>query len=82
MIEEIRALVGEHGWLPVDASTVGDDDDLFLAGLSSHATVSLMLALESKFDFEFPDRLLRRKSFASITAIASVVAELLEARQP
>jgi acyl carrier protein len=78
VIEEIRAIVGEHGRLPVDISTVGDDEDLFLAGLTSHATVSLMLALESRFDLEFPDQLLRRKSFESMSAIARVIAKLLE----
>ena len=81
VIEEVRAIVGEHGALPVDISTVDDDADLFLAGLTSHATVSLMLALESRFDLEFPDRLLRRKSFESITAIAGVIGRLLEERE-
>jgi acyl carrier protein len=80
VIEEIRAIVRDHGRLPVDVSTVADDEDLFLAGLTSHATVSLMLALESRFDFEFPDQLLRRKSFESMAAIARVIAKLLEAQ--
>ena len=77
MIEDIRAIVKEHGRLPVDVSTLADDADLYSAGLTSHASVSLMLALEAKFDLEFPERMLRRKSFESIAAIRAAVSELV-----
>ena len=77
MIEDIRAIVKEHGRLPVDVGTLSEDADLYSAGLTSHASVSLMLALESKFDLEFPERMLRRKSFESLTAIKAAITELL-----
>ena len=77
MIEDIRAIVKEHGRLPVEISTLADDADLYSAGLTSHASVSLMLALESKFDLEYPERMLRRKSFESLSAIKAAIAELL-----
>jgi acyl carrier protein len=35
-----------------------------------------MLALEGEFDVEFPDEMLKRTSFESIAAIASVVDSL------
>jgi acyl carrier protein len=35
-----------------------------------------MLALEETFDIEFPDRMLNRRSFSSIAAIAGCLHEL------
>ena len=32
------------------------DDDLYLLGLTSHATVNVMLALEDEFEIEFPEQ--------------------------
>ena len=46
------------------------------AGLTSHASVNLMLALEDEFDIEFPERLLRRQTFESVAAIAEAIDEL------
>lgn len=75
--QQIRAVLNEGGALPVDATTLGDGDDLYAVGLTSHATVNLMLGLEERFDVEFPDRLLRRRTFESIAAISAAVTELL-----
>lgn len=72
----IRAVLKTAGCLQSGAETLGDDSDLHAAGLTSHATVSLMLALEEAFDVEFPDRLLRRRTFSSIDAIAEALAEI------
>ena len=44
--EAIRAILREHGRLAEDVATLCDQSDLFQAGLSSHASVTLMLALE------------------------------------
>lgn len=77
MTEDIRAIVKEHGRLPVDIATLTDEADLYTAGLTSHASVNLMLALEAKFDLEFPERMLRRKSFESIAAIRAAITELV-----
>jgi acyl carrier protein len=73
----VRALVGEHGRLAVDAAQLDDRADLYAAGLTSHASVNLMLALEDHFNIEFPERMLRRGAFASIAAIRVAVEELL-----
>ena len=77
MTEDIRAIVKEYGRLPVDITTLSDDADLYSAGLTSHASVNLMLALEAKFDLEFPERMLRRKSFESVAAIRAALTELV-----
>ena len=69
MNDRIRALLGRFGGLPVAVGDIKDDADLYAAGLSSFASVQLMLGIEEEFDIEFPDNLLNRKSFASIAAI-------------
>jgi len=81
MNETIRELLARVGGLPVAVETLEDGADLYAAGLSSFASVQLMLAIEEKFDIEFPDNLLNRKSFASISAIETTVAQILKARE-
>ena len=73
---EIRRVISEHARLPVDVDTLDDDADLFAAGMTSHASVNLMLALEDAFDLEFPDRMLTRGVFESVGAIAAAIDEL------
>jgi acyl carrier protein len=77
--DQIRRIVAEHCRLPVDAGTLSDDADLYEAGMTSHASVTLMLALEDAFDVEFPDRMLTREVFQSIGSIQAALAELTEA---
>ena len=77
MTDDIRAILAEHGWLPVDIGTLDDGGDLYAAGLTSMASVNLMLALEERFDIEFPERMLRRKTFESVSAIHAAISELL-----
>lgn len=76
MNEQIRAILKEHGRLAVDVASLKDDSDLYEAGMTSHASVNVMLALEGAFDVEFPDRMLRRGVFESVSAIAAALAEL------
>ena len=76
MNDEIRAILREHGRLSVDVSTLADDGDLYQAGMTSHASVNVMLALEGKFDVEFPDRMLRRGVFESVASIRTAIQEL------
>jgi acyl carrier protein len=79
MIEEIRAILKEHGRLSVDAATLTETADLYQAGLTSHASVNVMLALEGAFDIEFPDRMLKRGVFESLASIRAAIAELTAA---
>lgn len=72
----VRKILADHGRLAVDVNTLTDDSDLYEAGMTSHASVNVMLALEGEFDIEFPDSMLKRRSFQSIAAIASAVQEL------
>ncbi len=73
----IRTILERHGRLSVDVATLKDDDDLYYSGLTSLATVNVLLALEDHFGVEFPESKLSRKTFASIEAIAETVAELV-----
>lgn len=72
----IREIVAQHGRLSVDALNLEVGQDLYQAGLTSLATVGLMLALEDHFNIEFPRSMLGRKTFESIESIADAVGEL------
>jgi len=76
--DRIRQVLDDHARLPVDAGTLDDHADLFQAGMSSHASVNVMLALEDTFDIEFPDSMLKRSVFESISAIGFAVSALTE----
>ena len=73
---QIRPILAEHARLRIDAGQLTDDSDLYEAGLTSLSTVNLMLALEEHFDVEFQDRMLGRKTFSSIRALAEAIEEL------
>jgi len=77
-IGKIRALLKANGRLSIDVATLANDSDLYQAGLTSLATVGLMLSLEDGFDVEFPDSMLSRKTFGSIDSIADAIEELQE----
>lgn len=77
MIDQaIRTVLEEHGRLAVDVSAIDVDADLYELGLTSHASVNVMLALEDSFDVEFPDELLRKSTFASVKSIESALTGL------
>ena len=72
----MRAVVATHARLPIDVSSLDDDADLFEAGMTSHASVNVMLALEDAFDVEFPDEMLTRSVFESIKAMSTALENL------
>jgi acyl carrier protein len=67
--DDIRAVLGDYGRLGVDVASLADQTNLYEAGLTSHASVTLMLALEE----------LRRGAFASIATIRASLEELIGA---
>ncbi len=73
---EIRELIREHGRLTQDVGSLSRDSDLYAAGLTSHASVGVMLALEERFGVEFPEHLLAPSVFASIASIADALDEV------
>jgi acyl carrier protein len=76
MEARIRTILRDHARLAVDVDALAPTSDLYVAGMTSHASVNLMLALEDGFGMEFPERLLRRKTFESIAAIEAALHEL------
>jgi acyl carrier protein len=76
MTDKIRRILKEHGRLSKDADVLADDADLYQAGLTSHASVNVMLALEGEFDVEFPDHMLKRSVFESIGSMRAAISEL------
>ncbi len=76
MTDQIRTILKEHGRLAHDATTLGEESDLYQAGMTSHASVNVMLALEGAFNIEFPDAMLKRNVFESISSIRTAVEKL------
>ena len=52
--EVVRGLIAKTCELRVDPKSLSNDASLYTAGLTSFASVQLMLALEQAFDIEFP----------------------------
>ena len=75
-LNKIRAILGEHGRLSKDVQTLDAQADLYQAGMTSHASVNVMLALEGEFDIEFPDHMLKRNVFNTIASIRAALDEL------
>jgi acyl carrier protein len=71
----VRALLAKRS---VERS-VGRDEDLAEAGLSSLDLVNLMLAVEAEFDLSIPEQDMRPANFRSIARIEMLVHGLLHA---
>ena len=76
--EKIRSILAQHGRLAVPTEQLDHNSDLYQAGLTSLATVGLMLALEDQFNIEFTDSMLGRQTFGSIGSIARAVQKLAD----
>ena len=77
MIDEgIREALADEGRLLADPISLGDDADLYEMGLTSHATVRVMMALEDRFEVEFPDPLLRKDTCRSVGSIRRALESL------
>jgi acyl carrier protein len=76
---DIRRVLREHGRLAVDPAQLSPDADLYQSGMTSHASVNVMLALEGVFDVEFPDHMLNRNVFRTIHSIEQALGELVAA---
>ena len=76
---DIRRVLSEHGRLAVDPAQLSPDADLYQSGITSHASVNVMLALEGVFDVEFPDHMLNRNVFRTIHSIEQALGELVAA---
>jgi acyl carrier protein len=73
---QVRFVLSKHARLSVDVLSLDANADLYQAGMTSHASVNVMLALEGQLDIEFPDELLKRSVFASINSICEAVSTI------
>ena len=71
--------LANHGRMAIDPREVDEQADLYELGLTSHASVDVMLALEEEFDIEFPDEVLKKSTFESVHNIAQVIEGLVKA---
>jgi acyl carrier protein len=76
MDELIRSILADHGRLSADVATLDDDADLYRVGLTSHASVNVMLALEDEFGVEVPDTMLRKATFQTIASMRATIVTL------
>lgn len=76
MEAQVRTILRQHSGLGNAVRAIGIHDSLWLMGMTSAASVEVMLALESTFGFEFPDSELRHSTFASIYSIVRSVRDL------
>ena len=75
-LDQIHAVLDSHAKLRVASATLGTESDLYAAGMTSHASVNVMLALEDAFEIEFPDELLTKTTFSSIATISKAIESL------
>ena len=78
MQDQIRDVLAAHGRMAIDPREVDEAADLYNLGLTSHASVDVMLALEDAFDIEFPDEVLKKSTFESVRNIAQVIESLVK----
>ena len=76
MRDRIRSVLRQHAQLAQSIEELTDEADLYRAGLTSHATVNVMLALEDEFEIEFPESLLLRRTFGSVRAIEEALSSV------
>lgn len=76
IIETIREVLDQHGHLARGAAELSTTESLYAAGMTSHASVNVMLGIEDEFDLEFPEEKLTKETFESIDSIAAAVAQL------
>ena len=77
----LREIFANQGRLADSIASLSDDADLFAAGLDSLAIVSVMLAVEDRFDVEIPDAFLNRSTFSSISVLSTVLRQLQAERE-
>jgi acyl carrier protein len=78
-LDRIRTVLQKHGRLGKDALQLSETDDLYAAGMTSLASVNVMLALETEFGVEFPDQMLNRSMFITLGAIESALQKAASA---
>lgn len=77
----IRQILADVARLDVSVDALDDQADLYEAGLSSLATVHVMLAIENAFNIEIPDAMLTRQLFRSVNSLAAAAEQLRQQKE-
>ena len=73
---EVREVVKQCAGLKGDTDALDAHADLYAAGMTSFASVEVMLGLEERFGIVFPQDLIQRDRFKTIAALADAVSEI------
>jgi acyl carrier protein len=76
ILTKVKKVIANYAELGDQVESLAIDEDLFAKGMSSRASVGVMLGLESEFDIEFPDAMLRRDVFESMLSISNAIESL------
>lgn len=77
----IRQILADVARLDVSVDVLDDQADLYEAGLSSLATVHVMLAIENALSIEIPDAMLTRQLFRSVNSLAAAAEQLRQQQE-
>jgi acyl carrier protein len=73
----IKRVLAERGGLAVGVDELDGAADLYEAGMTSFASVNVMLGLEDELEVEFEDHMLNRATFQTIDQVRDALAEVL-----
>jgi acyl carrier protein len=81
MKDRIRKVIKEHAGLGLELEAIENSTNLYRAGMTSYASVVIMIALENEFGLEFPDGMLSRDVFENIDSIAVAIESVQQVEQ-
>jgi acyl carrier protein len=78
--DDILAVISPH--MPAaDRPSLTVSTELWSSGMDSLTSVSVMVAVEDEYDFEFPDEYLTREVFSDAEHIAAAARAVIESRE-
>ncbi|MCF7697256.1 acyl carrier protein [Mycetohabitans sp. B2] len=76
MNSKLREILAQWADLDVPIASLSDDASLYDAGMSSLATVKILMAIENAFNVEIPDEWLTRELFTSVASLSQAIKQL------
>jgi acyl carrier protein len=76
MHSKLRDILAQSADLDVPVASLSDDANLYDAGMSSLATVKVLMAIENAFEVEIPDEWLTRDLFTSVASLHRAIERL------
>ncbi|PXX25845.1 acyl carrier protein [Burkholderia pyrrocinia] len=76
MKNTLRHIISDMKCLDVPIEVLADHSDLYAVGLTSLASVQLMMEIEREFRIRIPDSMLKYELFSSIDSLAAAITRL------